>query len=129
MADAVHIDGLADLRRDLRKMQPEARKEVTRALRAGAVVVAAAARPLAARRTGRLASGFRPGASGNTAFVRNPVPYAAVHEFGGTISPRGAPITIRPQPAVTRALDLSADAVVEKVGDGLDSVVSRHGWR
>ncbi len=129
MADAVRIEGLAELRRDLRRMQPDARKEVTRALREGAVVVAAASGPLAKRRTGRLAQSFRPGASGNSAFVRSRLPYAAVQEFGGTIAPRGTPITIRPQPAVTRALELTEERIVDKVGDAIDEVARRNGWR
>ena len=129
MADAVRIEGLADLRRDLRRADPEIRREVTRALRAGAVTVAAAAGPLAPRRSGTLASSFRPGSSGDTAFVRSRVPYAGVVEFGGTIRPKGTPIEIRPQPAVTRALALREDSIVEKVGDALDGVFARAGWR
>lgn len=127
---AVRVEGLAQLRKDLRQIQPAARREITRGLKEGAVVVAATARPLARRgATGRLAAGFRPGAAGNSAFVRNRVPYAGVHEFGGVIRPRGVPITIKAHPAATRALALKEDAIVEKVGDAFDAVARRHGWR
>lgn len=123
MADAIRVEGLAALRKDLRQMQPDARKEVTRALKEGASVVATSARPLAPKRTGRLAASYRAGAAGNTAFVRSRLPYAAVQEFGWRA--RG----IRPQPAVTRALDLKEDSIVDAVGDALDGVAGRNGWR
>jgi len=129
MADTVRIDGLADLRRDLRAMQPEARKEVTRALKQGAQVVAVAAVPFTARKTGAMAKGWRAGAAGNSAFVRNRHPGAGVQEHGGVIRPKGVPITIKPHPAATRALDLRADSIVEKVGDALDDVFVRAGFR
>jgi hypothetical protein len=127
--DAVRIEGLADLRRDLRQSAPEVRRDVTRALKQGAIVVAATAAPLTARRTGKLAGAWRPGAAGNTAFVRNRVPYAGVQEFGGTIRPKGTPFTIKPHPAGTRALQLREEAIVDAVGDAVMGVFERHGFR
>jgi phage gpG-like protein len=129
MDDAVRIEGLADLRRDLRQSAPEVRRDVTRALKQGAIVVAATAAPLTARRTGKLAGAWRPGAAGNNAFVRNRVPYAGVQEFGGTISPKGTPFTIKPHPAGTRALQLREEAIVDAVGDAVMGVFERHGFR
>jgi hypothetical protein len=52
-----------------------------------------------------------------------------VHEFGGTIRPKGTPIAIKAQPAASRALELNADRIVDSIGDGLDEVAARHGWR
>ncbi len=129
MADAVRVEGLAALRKDLKTYSPDARKEVTRKLKVGAAIVATAARPLARKgKTGKLAAGFRPGAAGNSAFVRNRVPYAGVHEFGGTIAPKGTPFQITAHPAASLALELNADRIVESIGDGLDDVAARHGW-
>lgn len=91
--------------------------------------MAAASGPLAKRKTGTLAGSFKAGAAGNSAFVRSRVPYAGVQEFGGVIRPKGTPITIRPQPAVTRALASKEEAIVDKVADAIDSVALRHGWR
>ena len=125
----IGVDGLAQLRRDLRRLQPEALKEVRGALKDGAEVVARASGPLAHHRTGTLAAGYRAGTGGNTAFVRNRVPYAAVHEFGGTIAPKGTPITIRANPAIHRAFDAKADRVIDIVGDGIEAVARRNGWR
>lgn len=129
MADAVRVEGLADLRRDLRKLEHlEERREVTRALKGGAKVTATAARPFVRSRSGKLAGSYRAGAAGNTAFVRSRLPYAAIQEFGGTIRPKGAPITIRPQKAVTRALASKEDTIVQKVSDALDQVFRAAGW-
>ena len=129
MPDAVRVEGLAALQKDLRQMQPAAKREVTKALKEGAKVVAAASGPLAARRSGKLAGSFRAGAAGNAAFVRSRLPYAAVQEFGGVIRPKGAPVVIKAHPAATRALKANEDSIVEKVGDAIDDVAGRFGWR
>lgn len=129
MADAIRVEGLADLRRDLRAMGAKAEgRGLTRALRAGAQEVAVAASPLAPRRSGDLAKSYRAGAAGTRAYVRSRLPYAAVQEFGGTIAPRGTPITIQPRTAVTRALRAKEDAVVDRLADALDDLARQHGW-
>jgi phage gpG-like protein len=128
MADTVRIEGLADLRRDLRKMAPAVLKEMRDVLKDSATLVAGDARPLAAHRTGKLAASYRPGTAGNSAFVRSRLPYAGVQEFGGRIAPRGTPITIKATPAVTRSLDKNAERIVDKLGDGIDKVAARNGF-
>jgi hypothetical protein len=127
-SDAVHIDGLRDLQRDLRRLAPDARRDITRALKEGAKTIAVASAPLAARRTGALARSFRPGASMMQGYVRSRLPYAAVQEFGGTIRPKGAPVEIQPHPAATRALQLKEEQVVDHIGDALERVALKHGW-
>ena len=128
MVDAVRVEGLAELRKDLRAMQPDARREVTKALKEGAQLVARAARPLAARRSGALAGSFRPGAAGNTAYVRSRLPYAAVQEFGGVIRPKGGVVNIEPHPAATQALHDKEEQIVDRIGDAIETVARRHGW-
>lgn len=129
MADTVRISGLADLRRDLRAIGAKsAGRGLTKALRAGAEEVAVAARPRAPHRTGALAASYRAGAAGKNAYVRSRLPYAAVHEFGGTISPKGSPITIRASGAVTGALRDKEDAIVDRVADAIDKLAVQHGW-
>ena len=130
MADAVRIEGLAACRTSLRQLEHiEERREVTRALKEGAVVVALAARPLVRDVSGKLGASYRPGSSGNKAFVRSRVPYAGVQEFGGTIRPKGSPVVIKAQEPLTRALESRADRIVEKVDDALDQVFRAAGWR
>lgn len=127
---AVRVEGLADVRRSLSKLErSDESREVTRALKQGAVLVAQSARPYAARKSGKLAGSFRAGSSGNTAFVKSRVPYAGVHEFGGTIKPRGTEIKIRATPAATRALESKEDRIVRLVEDALDDLARKYGWR
>ena len=130
MADAVRVEGLAELRRDLRAMGLKAEgRGLTRALREGAEEVRKAAGPLAPRRSGALAESYRAGAAGKSAYVRSRLPYAAVQEFGGVIRPKGTPITIRSRAAVTRALANKEEVVVECLADAIDRLARQHGWR
>jgi phage gpG-like protein len=109
-------------------MQPDVRREVSRALKEGAVVVARASGPLAARRTGALAGSFKPGASQMKAYVRSRLPYAGVLEYGGTIKPKGAPVVIKAHPAATLALERNQEKIVDHIGDAIERVASTHGW-
>jgi phage gpG-like protein len=130
MADAVRVEGLAEVRKGLRKLERSGEaREVTKALKQGATLVATAARPFSARSSGKLAAGWRAGSSGNKAFVRNRVPYAGVHEFGGTIKPKGTEIKIKATPSATRALEDKEDRIVALVSDALDELARRYGWR
>src|SRR5687768_14091777 len=114
---AVKVEGLAELRRDLRLLEPATAKEVQRVLRDAAGVIAREAALLAPRRTGALAESYRPYTRGNRAGVRSRLPYAAVHEYGGTISPRGTDILIQRSEPVTRAVERQTDTVVRELGD------------
>src|SRR5688572_25988668 len=91
----VNTKGLREFRRDLKRLDPQVDRELRVELReaVGKVIVQAAT--TAPRLSGRLARSYRPFVTQRTAGVRSQLPYAGVHEFGGTISPRGTPITIR----------------------------------
>lgn len=131
MADAVRIEGLADLRRDLRAMGAKAEgRGLTRALRSGAEEVAAASPVRLNQRTGHsaLRAGYKAGAAGSRAYVRNRHPGAGPTEFGGVISPRGTPIRLKAQMPVSRALDAKTDSIVERVADAIDDLATQHGW-
>lgn len=126
---AVKVNGLAELRRDLRRLEPATLKEIQRTLKGAADVVAREAALLAPRRTGALAASYKPYTRGNRAGVRSNLPYAAVHEYGGTISPRGADILIRRSEPITRAVERQADTVVREIGDGIERAALQSGWR
>jgi hypothetical protein len=52
---------------------------------------------------------------------------AAVHEFGGTIAPRGTAIRIQPVGFALRAGEAKADEVAARGREALDRLLSRHG--
>lgn len=127
--EAVRVDGLAALRRDLRAMRPDALREVRVVLKAGAKRVADRAVPYAPRRTGALRESIKAGTAGDSAFVRSTLPYAEAHEWGATIAPRGTEFRIQRSRFIGRAVRDESDKVLEEVGAGLERVAMRHGWR
>ncbi len=126
---AVRVDGLQDLRKSLRAVDKGALKEVQAVTKAAAELVAVEARSLAPRRSGKLASSIRATTSGARGIVRSPLPYAAVHHWGGTISPRGTPITIKRTEYITKAAERKQAMVLEALARGFDGLVRRNGWR
>lgn len=125
---AIKVKGLAELRRDLRATDREMLKEVQGALKDAAGIAAREAEATAPRRTGTLARSYRPFTRGNVAGVASTVPYAPVIEYGGTIKPKGSPIAIRRYEPVTRAIERQSEAIVERIGDGIEEAARRTGW-
>lgn len=101
---------------------------VRETLKDAAGIAAETARLLAPGRTGALAESYRAFTRGNVAGVRSPLPYAGVIEYGGTISPRGVPILIQRQAPITRAIERERDAIVERLGDGIEEAARRAGF-
>lgn len=87
MPDAVQVEGLAELRRDLRKLGDTATLiELRGGLKEAARIVADDARRRVPQLSGKAASSIRPGASGNKAYVaggKKAVPYYGWLDFGG----------------------------------------------
>lgn len=132
---AVRVVGLRDLRRDLRKVAPEALKELRQELRDAAQLVASAARPKARRRTGEYAESIRAGTSGDRALVRSPLPYANVAHWGGTTGPghehgpgQGS-VVFDPQPAIPEAAEQLEDPVLDRIERGIDRALAARGFK
>jgi hypothetical protein len=125
----IRTEGLAELRRDLKRLDPLIDRELRDAIRDAADKVAVTAGALAPRRSGELAHSIRPFVSGAKASVGSSLPQAGWLEFGGTIRPRGVPITIKGSGFVGRAVEDHADQIVEDIGDGIDRAARRAGWR
>lgn len=122
------------LQLDLGALTPALDLELRAVVREGAAIIAAEAAVLAPRRSGKLASRYRPFALhgrdyGVKAGVRNTLPYANVIEYGGTIRPRGVPIVFQPRAPLGTAVERDADAVLEAVTKAFDRIVRRQGWR
>lgn len=88
MSGAVRIDAraLAELRRDIKRVSPQVRRELDSELRKTARVVAANARGKSVKRTGRFASSWRPSVNRRAGVtIRNAQPYAGQQEYGRQI--------------------------------------------
>lgn len=129
MARPVEVQGLKALRASLRAVDRGALREVQKVTKAAAQIVAEEAGRNAPRRSGRLSASLRGTTQGASGIVRSPLPYANVQEYGGTIHPRGAPITIKRSAYVHRALDAKADQVGRALADGFDRLARAQGWR
>jgi hypothetical protein len=61
--------------------------------------------------------------------VGSRLPQAGVLHFGGTIRPRGVPITFPARPVISEALDSKTDRLVNEIGDALEQAAHRAGWK
>lgn len=128
MADAIQVKGLKELRRDLRRTDKEAVKEVRQTIRDAARIVAEEAGRLAPRGpTGKLAESYRGTASGTLGIVRSRLVQARFIEFG--FHPRGGSTFVPGREVIGRAIERSEGEVIEALGDGIDRAASRAGWR
>lgn len=124
MAQAIRVEGLAQLNRTFGRLSKEMRAGQLAEMKKVAELVARTAATLAPRRSGRLAGSYKPAATNKGAAVYSTVPYAAVHEWGGTIAPRGTPIRIRRSEPVGKALEAQSAAVVDELGALFDRLAS-----
>lgn len=138
--DGVYVIGLAQLRRDLRKLgEAEELGEVRGALRKAADIVAADARRRVPVRTGTARSSVRALVSGNRAFVaggKKRVPYYGWLDFGSRRPISGRSRSVGPWrgsgegPTKGRfiypAIDARMPDVAKFVGDAIDSIARRN---
>ncbi len=129
MADVrVHTQGLAELRRDLKRLDPLIDKELRESIRDAAGKVAVTAGALAPRDSGELAHSIRSYVSGTRASIGSTLEYAGVVHWGGTIDPRGVDIEFPRTAFITRAVTDHIDEIVEDIGDGVEQAARRAGW-
>lgn len=124
MTDPIRVEGLKDLRSDIRKMQPDLLAEMRGVLKDSAEIVKTRGAALAPRGRRpippsrkphvRLADSLRAGTSGNAAIVRSRALYGPKIE--------------RQTEFLSRALEATEDEVVDSIADGIDRLAVRHGW-
>lgn len=127
----IQVDGLAELRAGLHGVGKDAARELTGELRAAAQIIASAA----ATRTPRsrldkpehLGDMFKARALKDGAKVTDPLPYARVIEWGGTISPRGTPYTIKGRHMLWGAAEHEKDVLIANLEKGLEAIQHKHG--
>jgi HK97 gp10 family phage protein len=130
MAAGIQVNGLRELRRELKRVSADLPKELAQANHDAAEIVAAEARRRVPVRSGKLRGSVRSlrgQARGVVAAGRASVPYAGVTEFGGRIRRfhSSSKTRIPAQPYLYPALADKRDEVVEHYGDALDSLLHK----
>lgn len=129
--------GIRALQRDLVAMVPDARMELTS-------VIAWAVEPIAARARARMPLGDgRASAGSGAAHIRDTIkgsaagtvgrvgsrhPGAKPHEFGLTIAPKGAPITMPKREMIYGAVRELRPVVIARMDRGITRLAHRHGF-
>lgn len=129
--------GIARLRRDFEAMIPEARGEVRQVIRSAVQPVAAAARRRMPLGDDRVSAGASSAhirdtivgrVRGDRGVVMTRHPGARANEFGDTISPKGAPITLPERSMLRGALTQQAPVVIRAIEVGFERLARRHGF-
>jgi hypothetical protein len=122
------VDGLKDFRRDLKRLGPEVDKDLRREIRDASTRVLQEARAVAPVRTGTLARSLKVSVTQRGASIYSDLPYAPIVHWGGTISPRGVPITFERTEFISRPAERQADSLAEDIAEGVERAARRVGW-
>lgn len=128
MADkpAAEVRGLREFRRDLRKLDTEADKELREGIRdAARTTLDRADVPV---RSGALKRSLKISVTARQVSIYSLLPYAPVVHWGGEIEPRGVPIRFPRTEFITKAVEAGADRLVEDIGDSVERAAKRAGW-
>lgn len=135
----IHVTGLKDLRRDLKKAERvEDLAEFRDGLKAAAGIVADEAQDLASVFSNRAADTIRPTAGGNTAYVKGgkaALPWYGWADFGSRTPVQGNPRSVGPWAGsgkgpkrgrfIYEAIDRKAEAVSDAVAHAVDRALRK----
>lgn len=122
----LEIKGLREFRRDVRRLDSDADKELRKELKAaGDTVLRGADVPT---RSGALKRSLRISVTAKGVSIYSNLPQAPVLHWGGEISPRGVPIRFPRTEFLSGALDRGADRLVEDISDSVERAAKRTGW-
>lgn len=120
----VQTEGLRDLTRDLKAIDRKLPRELNKGVREGvAKAVLPRAKELAPVRSGRLRESLRVGGTSNRVYIRSALPYALPVHWGWPAR------NIRRNPFIQQAVEERLDDVVEAMGDAVEDLARRHGFR
>jgi len=123
--EPVRVDGLKELRRTLKKLDPVSAKALTKELKGSVGPIIRDARGRVKVRTGKHRDAMRPFAQGARVGVRLPLPSAELLNWGGTISPKGHPITFPRTEFLTKPAEKHRDEIPDAIGDAIERVWER----
>lgn len=127
----LEISGLKDFRRDLKRLEPEADKELQRELKQGATKVANTARATARtfKRSGSYARSIRTFNAKGGVSIGSRLPQAGVLHWGGTISPRGVPIEFPRRSVVYDAAEAQMEDLYDQAANAVQRAAKRAGFK
>lgn len=124
----VEVKGLREFRRDLKRLDTDADKELRASLREGGQGALGQARTDAPHLTGQLARSLRLSVTARQVSIYSTLPQAAVLHWGGTIRPRGVPIVFPRTEFLSRAVTDRADEITENVAESVERAARSAGW-
>lgn len=124
----VRVEGLRDFRRDLKRLDGEADKELRQNIRDGAEKVLTRARAAAPHRSGALSRSLKISVTARKASIYSNLPYAPVVHWGGEIKPKGVAIRFPRTEFASRAAEEGADQLVQDIAAGVERAARRTGW-
>jgi phage gpG-like protein len=131
---SIKIDGLKELQRDIKRVQPALKREVPKALGdAAKTAVLPGARMMAPKRTGRLSASLRVSQRQTGALIGSRLPYANVIHWGGNV-PSARSTSTRPKRRFEATLFINKAAtrnqvkLVDDTWNNLRLTFRRHGW-
>lgn len=119
----VYAVGLKELRRDLKAIDNALPRELSKQLKQELGPVLADAKALTPVRTGRLRDSLRVSTRGNRAFITSRLPYANPQHWGWPSR------HIHGSRFAEKAIERNKDNITDGLGDAIDSVSRRHGFK
>jgi phage gpG-like protein len=133
---AIKIEGLKELRRDLKTIEQGLPRELGRTMKIAVQPVARLAASLAQKKTGALAASVKASVAGTNAAIRSRLPYANVQAWGGTTGRGHKPgvggsgsVKVKGSLFPEKAAEAGADTFLEQLADGVDGLLTRHGFK
>lgn len=133
---SVRVEGLKELRRDLRLIEKDLPRDLGRTMKTAVEPVASKAAGLAPVLTGRLARSVKPSAQGTNAAIRSRLPYANVIAWGGTTGRGHKPgaagsgsVKVKASRFPEKAAEAEAETFLQRLADGIDGLLTKHGFK
>lgn len=128
MDATVKAIGFREFSRDMRRLDPAFAREARREYQSLGQPVLESAQGLAPRQTGAFARTLKLSVTQRGIAIVSSHPGAGVLHWGGTIRPRGVPITFPRTLFAVRAAEAHMNRLVEGLGDAIERAADSTGW-
>lgn len=132
----VAVEGLKELRRDLKAVEKALPRELGQTMKRAAEPVARTAAEMAPRKTGALQRSIKASATGTRAAIRSRLPYSNVQAWGGTTGRGHKPgvagsgsVKVKGSRFPEKAAEQHSGQFIEDLADGVDHLLTRHGFK